>query len=188
MSVSSSIQTTERRALRRRRARWGWRRRWGLGALALGAPFASLPMDAALAQNLPQGGNIVGGSGNVQQTSSTQITINQNSQNLSIDWQSFSVGAGHIVRFNQPNSSALALNRVIGPDPSQIFGSIQANGRVVIMNPAGIYFGPSSMVDVNGLVATTARMNQADFLSGTLNFSLASGDPNARVVNEGAIN
>ncbi len=68
-----------------------------------------------------------------------------------------------------------------------IFGSIQANGRVVIMNPAGIYFGPSSMVDVNGLVATTSRMNQADFLAGNLNFSIA-GDVNARVINEGFVN
>ncbi|MFN7611607.1 MAG: filamentous hemagglutinin N-terminal domain-containing protein, partial [bacterium] len=153
----------------------------------MGAPFAT-PADFALAQTLPQGGTVVGGSGTIQQTSSTQLTINQASQNLSIDWQSFSVGAGHIVRFNQPNSSALALNRVIGPDPSQIFGQIQANGRVVIMNPAGIFFGPSAMVDVNALVATTARTSQADFLAGTLNFSLAAGDPNARVVNEGAIN
>ncbi|MCZ8124977.1 MAG: hypothetical protein O9277_16325, partial [Magnetospirillum sp.] len=47
-----------------------------------------------------------------------------------------------------------------------------ANGRVVIMNPAGIFFGPSAMVDVNALVATTARTSQADFLAGTLNFSL----------------
>ncbi|MBN9498902.1 MAG: filamentous hemagglutinin N-terminal domain-containing protein, partial [Alphaproteobacteria bacterium] len=101
--------------------------------------------------------------------------------------QSFSIGAGNIVRFIQPDSSSLALNRVIGPDPSMIFGSIQANGRVVIMNPAGIYFGPSAMVDVNGLVATTSRMNQADFLAGNLNFSIA-GDVNARVINEGFVN
>jgi filamentous hemagglutinin family protein len=188
MPLRRAMETDPRRAVRRRAARWGWRRRWGLGALVLGAPFAQAPLDFAHAQTLPQGGNIVGGSGNIQQTSSTQLTINQSSQNLSIDWQSFSIGAGHIVRFNQPNSSALALNRVIGPDPSQIFGSIQANGRVVLMNPNGIYFGPSSMVDVNGLVATTARQNQADFLAGTLNFSVGSSDPNARVVNEGAIN
>ena len=188
MPITSRLETDPRRAANRRRARWGRARRWGLGALALGAPFAQIPLDPARAQTLPQSGTVVGGAGTIQQTSSTQLTINQSSQNLSIDWQSFSIGAGHIVRFNQPNSSALALNRVIGPDPSQIFGQIQANGRVVIMNPAGIYFGPSSMVDVNGLVATTARMSQADFLAGTLNFSLASGDLNARVINEGAIN
>ncbi len=176
-----------RREERRRRARWGRFRRWGLGAAALGLPFAVLPSDQAKAQALPTGGNVVGGSGTISQTSANQLTINQNSATLSIDWQSFSVGAGNIVRFIQPDSSSLALNRVIGPDPSMIFGSIQANGRVVIMNPAGIYFGPSSMVDVNGLVATTSRMNQADFLAGNLNFSLA-GDVNARVINEGFVN
>jgi filamentous hemagglutinin family protein len=168
-------------------ARWGRFRRWGLGAAALGLPFAVLPSDRADAQALPTGGNVVGGSGSISQTSANQLTINQNSATLSIDWQSFSVGAGNIVRFIQPDSSALALNRVIGPDPSMIFGQIQANGRVVIMNPAGIYFGPSAMVDVNGLVATTSRMNQADFLAGNLNFSLA-GDVDARVINEGFVN
>ncbi|MBC8790802.1 MAG: hypothetical protein C6Y20_04270 [Tagaea sp. CACIAM 22H2] len=176
-----------RRAAYRRRARWGRFRRWGLGAAALGLPFAVLPADQAKSQALPTGGNVVGGAGTISQTSANQLTINQNSATLSIDWQSFSVGAGNIVRFIQPDSSSLALNRVIGPDPSMIFGSIQANGRVVIMNPAGIYFGPSAMVDVNGLVATTSRMNQADFLAGNLNFSIA-GDVNARVINEGFVN
>ena len=187
-ATMSETQTSGlRRAAHRRRARWGRFRRWGLGAAALGLPFAVLPTDPAKAQALPTGGNVVGGSGTISQTSANQLTINQNSSTLSIDWQSFSVGAGNIVRFIQPDSSSLALNRVIGPDPSMIFGSIQANGRVVIMNPAGIYFGPSSMVDVNGLVATTSRMNQADFLAGNLNFSIA-GDVNARVINEGFVN
>ena len=187
MRSPREIIAPERRAAHRRRARWGRFRRWGLGAAALGLPFAVLPADQAKSQALPTGGNVVGGSGTISQTSANQLTINQNSSTLSIDWQSFSVGAGNIVRFIQPDSSALALNRVIGPDPSMIFGSIQANGRVVIMNPAGIYFGPSSMVDVNGLVATTSRMNQADFLAGNLNFSIA-GDVNARVINEGFVN
>jgi filamentous hemagglutinin family protein len=187
MRSPREIDAPERRAAHRRRARWGRFRRWGLGAAALGLPFAVLPADQADAQALPTGGNVVGGSGTISQTSANQLTINQNSSTLSIDWQSFSVGAGNIVRFIQPDSSALALNRVIGPDPSMIFGSIQANGRVVIMNPAGIYFGPSAMVDVNGLVATTSRMSQADFLAGNLNFSIA-GDVNARVINEGFVN
>ncbi len=186
--MMSETQTSGlRRAAHRRRARWGRFRRWGLGAAALGLPFAVLPTDPAKAQALPTGGNVVGGSGTISQTGANQLTINQNSSTLSIDWQSFSVGAGNIVRFIQPDSSSLALNRVIGPDPSMIFGSIQANGRVVIMNPAGIFFGPTAMVDVNGLVATTSRMNQADFLAGNLNFSIA-GDVNARVINEGFVN
>ncbi|MCA0451636.1 MAG: filamentous hemagglutinin, partial [Proteobacteria bacterium] len=117
----SGLETSfGRREERRRRARWGRFRRWGLGAAALGMPFAVLPSDGAHAQALPTGGNVVGGSGTISQTSANQLTINQNSATLSIDWQSFSVGAGNIVRFIQPDSSSLALNRVIGPDPSMI--------------------------------------------------------------------
>jgi large exoprotein involved in heme utilization and adhesion len=64
-----------------------------------GFDHAVLPADQAKAQALPTGGNVVGGSGTISQTSANQLTINQNSATLSIDWQSFSVGAGNIVRF-----------------------------------------------------------------------------------------
>lgn len=42
------------------------------------------------------------------------MTINQASNRLAIDWQSFSVGAGNTVNFVQPGASAVALNRVLG--------------------------------------------------------------------------
>ncbi|HND55795.1 MAG TPA: filamentous hemagglutinin N-terminal domain-containing protein, partial [Pirellulaceae bacterium] len=151
-------------------------------ALALGGVAAP-----ALGQSLPQGGTVVGGSGSIQQINPSLLQIQQNTQSLSIDWQSFSIGAGNIVRFVQPSADSIALNRVLGPDPSLIFGQIQANGRVVILNPNGIYFGPSSRVDVSGLVATTANVRNEDFMAGSLKFDLASANADARVVNEGVI-
>ncbi|MCZ8313228.1 MAG: filamentous hemagglutinin N-terminal domain-containing protein [Magnetospirillum sp.] len=141
----------------------------------------------AIAQTLPQGGSVVGGLGTITQTNANQLTINQASQNLAIDWQSFSIGANNIVRFVQPSTSAVALNRVLNGDPSQIYGQIQANGQVVIMSPNGIVFGPNSRVDVNALVATTANISTLDFMSGKLLFDQASSDANARVVNQGVI-
>lgn len=151
--------------------------------LALAVGF-SVP---GLAQTLPQGGNVVGGAGTITQTAPNQLTINQASQNLAIDWQSFSIGANNIVRFVQPSTSAVALNRVLNGDPSQIYGQIQANGQVVIMSPNGIVFGPNSRVDVNALVATTANISTLDFMAGKLLFDQASSDANARVVNQGII-
>ncbi|MBL8831960.1 MAG: filamentous hemagglutinin N-terminal domain-containing protein, partial [Rhodospirillales bacterium] len=176
------------RAAARRSARWGRRRLrgaqfgWPL-ALALGSTLAA-PVHA---QNLPQGGTVVGGSGTIQQIDANLLQIQQNSQNLAIDWQSFNVGPSGIVRFLQPSSSAIALNRVIGNDPSAIFGQIQANGQVILLNPRGIYFGPGSMVDVNAMVATTANIRNDDFMAGRLRFEEGSGDANARVVNEGLV-
>ncbi len=157
-------------------ARMGW-------PLALAVGFSA----PAFAQTLPQGGNVVGGSGTITQTNANQLTINQASQNLAIDWQSFSIGANNIVRFVQPSTSAVALNRVLNGDPSQIYGQIQANGQVVIMSPNGIVFGPNSRVDVNALVATTANISTLDFMAGKLLFDQASSDANARVVNQGVI-
>jgi filamentous hemagglutinin family protein len=151
--------------------------------LALAVGFAA----PGFAQTLPQGGNVVGGSGTIQQTAPNQLTINQSTQKLAIDWQSFSVGTNDIVRFEQPSTSAVALNRVLNGDPSQIYGQIQANGQVVIMSPNGIVFGPNSRVDVNALVATTANIATLDFMAGKLLFDQASSDANARVVNQGVI-
>ena len=49
------------------------------------------------------------------------------------------------------SSSDIALNRVTGQDPSQIFGQLKANGRVGLVNPNGVFFRPGSRVDVSGL-------------------------------------
>jgi trimeric autotransporter adhesin len=79
----------------------------------------------------PQGGQIVGGSGSI--TQSNLITnIQQNTQNLAINWNSFDVSKNETVNFVQPNSSAIALNRILGGSTSQIFGQINANGKVVL--------------------------------------------------------
>ncbi|MCA3264458.1 MAG: filamentous hemagglutinin N-terminal domain-containing protein [Azospirillum sp.] len=129
----------------------------------------------------------MGGAGTITQTAPNQLTINQASPNLAVDWQSFSIGANNIVRFVQPSTSAVALNRVLNGDPAQIYGQIQANGQVVVMSPNGIVFGPSSRVDVNALVATTANISTVDFMAGKLLFDQASSDANARVVNQGVI-
>jgi filamentous hemagglutinin family protein len=51
-----------------------------------------------------------------------------------VNWNSFSVGSNAQVSFRQPSSNAIAINRVIGPDPSVIAGRITANGQIVLTN------------------------------------------------------
>lgn len=132
---------------------------------------------------LPSGGQIVGGSGAISQSGST-LTITQSSQRLAADWQSFSIGAGHTVNFVQPNTSAVALNRVLGTDVSVIQGALNANGQVFLVNPNGILFTPSAQVDVGGLVASTLQISTADFMAGQHRFS---GNSTASVHNQGQI-
>src|SRR3546814_8786918 len=91
-----------------------------------------------------------------------------------IDWRSFDIEAGETTRFQQPGSVSVALNRVRGSDPSAIFGNLSANGKIYLVNPNGIVFGPGSRVDVGGLVATTADIDNGDFMAGIDRFGKPS--------------
>ena len=89
---------------------------------------------------LPEGGMVAGGAASIAGTKGA-VTIGQSSQNAVINWQSFGIGKGEAVTFQQPNSTSVALNRVLGADPSRILGSLSANGQVFLVNPNGILFG-----------------------------------------------
>src|SRR5262245_31503246 len=79
----------------------------------------------------PAGGVVTQGQGAISAPTATSTVIDQASNRLSIDWQSFDVAANESVRFNQPTSSSVALNRILDLKPSEVFGRIDANGRVV---------------------------------------------------------
>ena len=104
--------------------------------------------------NLPTGGQIVSGSGAITQGGNV-TTIQQNSQSLSLNWQSFDIGANQTVDFLQPGSSSIAVNRILGNTASDIEGHLNANGQVWLINPNGVLFGKGAQVDVGGIVAST---------------------------------
>ncbi|RZI70867.1 MAG: filamentous hemagglutinin N-terminal domain-containing protein, partial [Rubrivivax sp.] len=101
------------------------------------------------------------------------MVITQTTPNVAINWQSFGIQSGQSVQFVQPGTSAVALNRVVGPDPSNIMGSLTANGRVFLVNPNGILFGSGASVNVGGLVASTLAISDTDFMANRLVFSSA---------------
>jgi filamentous hemagglutinin family protein len=115
----------------------------------------------------PTGGAVVAGTAGISQAGAV-TNINQSSQKAVINWQGFSVGAQNTVNFNQPNSSAATLNRVIGNERSVIDGAINANGQVFIVNSAGVLFGKGAQVNVGGLVASTLDISNNDFMAGEL--------------------
>ncbi|VXC73000.1 filamentous hemagglutinin N-terminal domain-containing protein [Massilia sp. 9I] len=154
--------------------------RFKTAALCVAACFGAGLNAAQAAPTLPK---VVAGQatfsqdGNVFSITNTPGTI--------INWQSFSVNAGEITRFIQQSSDSAVLNRIVGQDPSRILGALQSNGKVFLINPNGVIFGQNARVDVNGLVASTLNMSDADFLAGKKNFTAG---PNAGSVrNEGAI-
>jgi filamentous hemagglutinin family protein len=135
----------------------------------------------------PNGGTVVGGSATIQGQGSAAVTINQSSQNAIINWQTFNIGQGETTTFNQPNSAATALNRVIGGQgPSFLDGTLTANGRVFIVNGDGILFGAHSSINTAGFLATTNDIRNEDFMAGKYNFNIP-GLPNASIVNLGKI-
>ena len=108
---------------------------------------------AALAA--PQGGTVVAGQATITQPTPTSQVINQTTNKAIIDWKSFSIASGEKVRFNQPSTTSVTLNRVTGYDPSYILGEMSSNGKIFLVNPYGVVFGAGARVDVGGLVAST---------------------------------
>jgi filamentous hemagglutinin family protein len=140
---------------------------------------------AGNAATLPQGGTISVGTGTIVTNGSNEMVIKQTTDKLGINWQSFNVGAdGHVI-FDQPGTSSVALNRVIGTDGSAILGKIDANGQVILINPNGVIFGKDAKVNVGGLVASTMDLTDANFKAAKYKF--AAGTTKGDVVNEGSI-
>lgn len=148
---------------------------WAAGLYIIGT--------GATAYALPEGGQVAAGQAAITTAGST-MTIAQQTAQAIINWQNFGIGSGEAVHINQPNSQAILLNRVIGSNPSEIFGQLTANGQVILVNPNGVFFRPGSSVDVGGLTASTLNIANEDFLKGQLRFA---GDSQNPVINAGSI-
>jgi filamentous hemagglutinin family protein len=103
----------------------------------------------------PQGGMIINGQAAIQNNGAL-TTINQSTQNATIEWQSFNIGQTETVNFIQPNSNSTTLNHINNQNPSEILGSIQSNGRVFLSNPNGFIFSESSTVNTASFLATSS--------------------------------
>ncbi|WP_020175956.1 filamentous hemagglutinin N-terminal domain-containing protein [Methyloferula stellata] len=144
--------------------------------------------DAALAG--PTGGTVVGGQATIFQSGPT-TNINQSTNNAIINWQTFNIGRQETVNFFQPNSMSTTLNRVTGNEQSVIAGALNANGKVFIVNSAGILFTKGATVNVGGLVASTLDISNQDFMAGNYRFegntTGSSATPTGSVINKGKI-
>ena len=130
----------------------------------------------------PNGANVVHGNVNITQSGSSTI-INQNTDKAIINWNSFDINKGESVLFNQNSSSSIVLNRVTNGLPTNIFGSISANGNVFILNQAGVLVGNGASINTNSFLAGAANINDNDFIAGKYNFYGTQGN----VINNGSI-
>jgi filamentous hemagglutinin family protein len=119
------------------------------------------------------------------QTSGAQLNVTV-SQAAFLNWSSFNIQAGETTTFIQPSANSVVLNEIGGASPSQIFGSLNANGTVILANANGFYFGPNSMIKVGSdFIATTAPITP-DFGSGS-SWTFTGMPPLAGIINYGSI-
>ncbi len=135
---------------------------------------AALLVFSPPAQAAPQGGTVVSGAATITQSGNT-TDINQSTGRAIINWQSFSIAAPETVNFHQPSSSSVTLNRVIGNEKSIIDGALNANGKVYLVNSAGVLIGKGASVNTAGLVASTLNIRDEDFNAGRNVFQSTGG-------------
>lgn len=99
-----------------------------------------------------------------------------NGPNLFHSFGNFSVGAGDTANFQntQINGSfpftSNILSRVTGGNPSNIFGTIKTtdfgSANLFLINPAGVVFGPSAVLDIGTSMGTPGsfHVSTADYL------------------------
>ena len=170
-----------KRAMRRRKT-------WQRQAAAITAAMMAMSV-GGIAYAMPQGEVIRSGKGEITRQDK-DMTVNQDSKRLAIDWAGFDIANDERVTFRQPDRDSVALNRVVGDAASVIDGALSGNGHVYVINPNGVLFGKNASVDVGSLVASTARISDRDMT----NFAGADGitmaipeDSSAKVINAGTI-
>lgn len=157
-------------------------------SLTAGVMLVSAPAYAVDNLELPTDGHVVGGSAVINYTTHGQMEVQQNSNRLVVDWNSFNIGKDATATFVQPGADALAVNRVTGPgqDPSQILGTLKANGSIMVLDRNGVIFGRDARIDVGSLVASTGNVDTRAVMAGDTKIGLADmGD--AAVENHGTI-
>jgi len=100
-----------------------------------------------------------------------------------LDWQNFSIEPREEVRFLQEGPHSLAVNRVITHGISELQGSLQSNGRIVLINPNGIWIGKTGVIDTGAFIASSLDLLDLRKEDG-LHFA---GNSPASVKNEGSI-
>jgi filamentous hemagglutinin family protein len=176
-------------------AELNWRTRavrqfWaGVGRLTLCAGMFSLLVAAAFGQPTPNArptsGTVVAGQATIS-FGPRVVNISATTPQVVIEWQSFDIGAKQQVVITGPAANATVLNRVIGPKPSRIAGTLKSNGQVYLVNGSGAAYYQGAQVDVSGFVSTSTNITNQNFMTGQLVFENA-GNSNAIIANGGEI-
>lgn len=157
-----------------------------LSAMIVALPAHGLPQNMTLGASNAPSGTIVVAPTIAFSPDYKQMTVLQDYGRMVLNWESFSIAADEVVRFQQPDSASAVLNRVTGGGMSSLLGRLEANGSVFLINPNGVVIGAGGVIHTGGtFVASTRDVSNSAFIGGgDLNFL---GDSAAGVQNLGLI-
>ncbi len=138
---------------------------------------------------LPEGNEVISGEATFVKVNNNTLNVTASSNSI-INYQSFNIAQNETVNVILPNVDSFLLNRVIGSNPTEIYGSLIANGNLVLVNPNGILFGPTANLAVGGLIASTRDITNQNFLNGQYLFGNTDQSIHqaySSIVNQGSI-
>jgi len=106
----------------------------------------------------PQEPNIIQANVSLESLSPEFLKIHVNDEAY-IEWRDFSIELGEKTEFIQPHQEAVVINRVLETFPSRILGELRSNGKIVLVNPDGIFIGKEAIIDTGSLIASTLDLN-----------------------------
>src|SRR5579871_6632667 len=111
----------------------------------------------------PENPTVVAGAACFDGLNSSSLMIQATDGSI-IHWDSFSIDAGQITQFIQPDSQSVLLNRVTGSSLSSLMGTLQANGKIYLVNPNGIIVGENGIIDAGSFIASSFDLSNSAFL------------------------
>jgi len=114
------------------------------------------------------------------------MTIRQTGALMFIDWESFDVGAGHEVKFEQSSPDWWAINRVAAPSQMTITGKVHADAGLMFLVPGGAEIHRGATVSAGRFVMTTMTPEGDSLRKWTSALPLSGGD-DASIRNFGMI-
>ncbi|MFS8563810.1 MAG: filamentous hemagglutinin N-terminal domain-containing protein [Rhabdochlamydiaceae bacterium] len=129
---------------------------------------------------------VVHGSAQFQQVTPTHLEITTNDATI-INCKSFNISENYTVKIVQPSAKSRMLTRVRGNDPSKILGKLESIGKVFLINPNGIVFGPNSVISTGALIASTLDISNENFQKGNFRFQLSPEGKGSKIINHGTL-
>ena len=121
----------------------------------------------------PVGETVTGGDVAFTRDGKNELHVFQTSDRAVVEWEKFSIDAGELTKFLQPGPDAVLLNKVIGSEISAIYGKLEANGQIILMNPHGVLVGKTGVIDACAFMAVSHDVNNVEFMDGKFDYSVS---------------